>query len=63
MKNEVTLHLRLSRGVLAMITLAACLVLGTVVTASVFAQADQTINGCKNKKEGNFESCLQPWRL
>lgn len=52
MKNEVTLHPRLSRGMVALVSLAACLVLGAVVTAAVFAQSDKTINGCKNKKSG-----------
>lgn len=41
MKNEVTLHLRLYRGMMvALVSLVACLVLGTAVTTAVSTQSD-----------------------
>lgn len=45
MKKEFALHLRLSRGVMVLGVLAACLLLGTTVTV-VLAQSDGIINGC-----------------
>lgn len=53
MKNdEAVLCLQVSRGLVVWAALVLALVLGVAAASAVFAQDEQTINGCVNKKTG-----------